>query len=120
MRKELRPWGIHVIAIEPGSMKTEIWDKGVKAAPELREKLGPRARELYGPQLDKLQEMAVDAGRRGAPPDLVAQAVERALTARRPRTRYLVGRDAKAQVAIDTVLPDRAVDALGARFFAAD
>ena len=117
LRKELRPWGIHVVVIEPGTMKTEIWDKGVSAAPKMREQLGPRALGLYGGKLDKLEKMALDAKKRGASPDLVARRVEKALTAKRPRTRYLVGVDAKAQVAIDTVLPDRAVDALSARIF---
>ena len=117
LRKELRPWGIHVVVVEPGTIKSEIWDKGVAVAPELLERLGPRGRELYGGPLEKLRLMAIDAGRRGAPADLVAKVVERALTARRPRTRYLVGRDAKAQIALNTVLPDRAMDALSARFF---
>ena len=81
LRKELRPWGIHVIVVEPGSMATEIWEKG----------------------------------ERGGSPDKVAKVVERALTASRPRTRYLVGPDAKAQVVLDTILPDRAFDAVEAR-----
>jgi NAD(P)-dependent dehydrogenase (short-subunit alcohol dehydrogenase family) len=117
LRKELRPWGIQVIAVEPGSMKTEIWDKGLEAAPETVEQLGPRGRELYGEMMDKLQSIAIATRDRGRPPDAVAKVVERALTARRPRTRYLVGPDAFAQVALDTLLPDRAVDALEARYF---
>jgi NAD(P)-dependent dehydrogenase (short-subunit alcohol dehydrogenase family) len=117
LRKELRPWGIHVIAIEPGSMRTEIWDKGVEAAPDTLERLGPRGRELYGDMMEKLRTMAIEARDRGRPADTAAKAVERALTARRPRTRYLVGPDAFAQLALDTVLPDRAVDALEARYF---
>jgi NAD(P)-dependent dehydrogenase (short-subunit alcohol dehydrogenase family) len=115
MRKELRPWGIHVVAVEPGSMATEIWDKGESGADELLEKLGERGRELYGETLQKLREYAVKAGERGKPPDVVAKVIERALTASRPRTRYLVGPDARAQVALSTVLPDRAFDAVEAR-----
>lgn len=116
-RKELRRWGIHAVVVEPGTMKTEIWDKGVSAAPDLLERLGPRARELYGEVLEKLRVMAIQAGEHGAPPDTVAKVVEKALTAKRPRTRYLVGRDAVIQVALDRVLPDRAIDALEARYF---
>lgn len=115
MRKELRPWGIHVIVVEPGSMATEIWEKGDAGAAQLLESIGERGRELYGDTLEKLREFARKTGERGKPPDAVAAVVERALTTGRPRTRYLVGPDAKAQVALSTVLPDRAFDAVEAR-----
>ena len=116
LRKELRPWGIHVIVVEPGSMKTEIWDKGASGADDLLERVGARGRELYGEVLSKLREVAVKTGERGRPADSVAKVVEKALTARRPRTRYLVGPDAFAQVALNTVLPDRAFDALESKY----
>ena len=116
MRKELRPWGIEVIVVEPGSMQTEIWSKGERGAQEQLEKLGERGRELYGSVLQKVRAVAVKTGERGGSPDAVAQVVERALTARRPRTRYLVGADARAQVALNALLPDRAMDALEARY----
>ena len=115
MRKELRPWGIHVIVVEPGSIATEIWDKGDASAAELLEGLGERGRELYGDALEKLREFARKTGERGKPPDAVAAVIERALTAGKPRTRYLVGPDAKAQVVLSAVLPDRAFDAVEAR-----
>ena len=115
MRKELRPWGIHVIVVEPGSMATDIWDKGARSSDELLERIGPRGRELYANVLEKLREFAIKSGERGGSPDKVAAIVEQALTTDRPRTRYLVGADAKAQVVLSTVLPDRAFDALEAR-----
>jgi NAD(P)-dependent dehydrogenase (short-subunit alcohol dehydrogenase family) len=116
MRKELRPWGIHVIVVEPGSMATEIWDKGARGVQEQRDRLGERGREFYGEVLEKFREVAVKTGERGKPPDAVAKVVEKALTAKRPRTRYLVGPDAMAQVALSTVLPDRAFDAVEAKY----
>ena len=118
LRKELRPWGIDVVAIEPGTTDSAIWDKGERGADELLESLGPRGRELYGEALQKMRQMAAWAGEHGRPAESVAAVVERALTAKRPRTRYLVGRDAWAQVAASTALPARAVDALEARYFA--
>jgi NAD(P)-dependent dehydrogenase (short-subunit alcohol dehydrogenase family) len=116
LRKELRPWGIDVIVVEPGSMATEIWDKGARTADDLLEKIGPRGRELYGKQLEKLRAVAAKTGERGGSPDNVAKVVEKALTAERPRTRYLVGPDARAQVVLSTILSDRAFDRLEARF----
>jgi hypothetical protein len=50
------------------------------------------------------------AEERGIEPSAVAQVIGQALTAKRPRTRYLVGRDAKLRNAVATVLPDRAMD----------
>jgi NAD(P)-dependent dehydrogenase (short-subunit alcohol dehydrogenase family) len=115
LRKELRPWGIHVVAIEPGSIATPIWEKGSESATEIIDGMSPEARELYGETVSKVAELARKLGERAIPPERVAKVVERALTARRPRTRYLVGIDAQAQVLLDRLLPDRAMDALAAR-----
>ena len=116
LRKELRPWGIQVIVIEPGSIATEIWGKGVRGANATRESIGERGRELYGRALERVAEVAAETGAKGAPADLVAKVVERALTTSRPRTRYLVGRDARIELTLSKVLPDRAFDAIEARY----
>ena len=55
------------------------------------------------------------AAREGLAPEAVAEVVGRALIARRPRTRYVVGREARIQAALARLLPDRAFDALIAR-----
>ena len=49
------------------------------------------------------------------PVDKVAAAVVEAVTAERPRTRYVVGADARGQMLLKAALPDRAYDALVAR-----
>jgi NAD(P)-dependent dehydrogenase (short-subunit alcohol dehydrogenase family) len=115
LRRELRRWDIHVCAVEPGSIKTEIWRKGEETADEMLEQLGPEGRELYGEQLQNLRKFAQRLGERGDPPEAVADKVEHALTASRPHTRYLIGREAKAQVALTAVLPDKGFDAIEAR-----
>jgi hypothetical protein len=97
-------------------MATEIWDKAEGDAERLLESIGERGRELYADPLEKVRRIAAKTGERGAPADKVAKVVERALTAERPRTRYLVGVDAWAQVGLDRVLPDRVFDALEARY----
>lgn len=116
LRKELRPWGIHVVAVEPGLTATEIWRKGLDAAREAFDTITPEARELYGESVQKVMESTQKLTERAAPPERVAAVVERALTASRPRTRYLVGPDARVQLMLDRLLPDRAVDAVQARF----
>jgi NAD(P)-dependent dehydrogenase (short-subunit alcohol dehydrogenase family) len=115
LRRELWPWGLQVSIVEPGSVATPIWEKGLATGAELRAKLPEQGRALYGEGLDRLVEYAQSAARRGIPPERVARAVHHALTASRPRTRYRVGPDAKLVRFLTRVLPDRAMDALVAR-----
>ena len=115
LRKELRPWGIHVIAVEPGSIDTEIWRKGTEQAEELAAGLPPEGHELYDDKIPKMLAMAQRIADHAIPADRVAQVVERALTVKRPRARYTVGIDARALITMNQVLPARAVDALEAR-----
>jgi NAD(P)-dependent dehydrogenase (short-subunit alcohol dehydrogenase family) len=115
LRRELRPWAIEVSIVEPGSVATPIWEKGIATGAELRARLPEHARALYGEALDRITAYAQRAARRGIPPERVARAVHHALTAPRPRTRYRVGLDAKLVRLLTRVLPDRAMDALVAR-----
>ena len=115
LRKELRPWGIRVIAVEPGTIDTEIWRKGTEQAEELAAGLPEEGHRLYDDKIPKMLAMARRLADHAQPADRVAKVVERALTARRPRARYVVGADARALITMNQVLPDRAVDAVEAR-----
>ena len=77
---------------------------------EIREALSEEQRRLYGERIEVFAEAARKAGRGAAEPDRVAESVEHALTARRPRTRYVVGTDARIQGLIRRWLPDRPRD----------
>ena len=115
LRQELRQFGVEVAIVEPGSVATPFWDKGLAEAPKARAAMDPELLELYARELDLLEAASRKSAARGIPPEKVAEAVVHALTASRPRTRYLVGRDAKVQGAIGRVLPDRVYDRLIAR-----
>jgi NAD(P)-dependent dehydrogenase (short-subunit alcohol dehydrogenase family) len=114
LRVELRPWSIVVSIVEPGSIRTPIWSKGAARADALRAQFAVGADELYGATIERFREVAVKRGLAGIPPDEVAKAVEHALTAARPRSRYLVGRDAKLRARLQR-LPTRMRDRLLAR-----
>ena len=117
LRRELRPWGIQVTVIEPGAIKTRIWEKGRIAGDAMLEHAPVQAQSQYGPLVQKVRAESVKAEQeRSLAPDAVAKIVEHALTVRQARTRYLVGRDARLRAALDYLLPDRAMDALIARF----
>jgi NAD(P)-dependent dehydrogenase (short-subunit alcohol dehydrogenase family) len=111
LRRELMEWGIDVVAIEPGTISTPIWDKGSSQVDEGLEKMTPEHRELYGKRLAKMGKVLAKQNDRGAPPAKVAEAVADALTSGRPRPRYLVG-DAKVLIALKTLLPTRLLDKL--------
>jgi NAD(P)-dependent dehydrogenase (short-subunit alcohol dehydrogenase family) len=105
LRVELGPDGIHVCIVEPGTIATPIWTKPQPVADSLDEEAIAR----YGGRIEAMRAKAAERAARGASTDAVAAAVEHALTAERPKTRYLVGRDAKLRAAIEK-LPDRLRD----------
>jgi NAD(P)-dependent dehydrogenase (short-subunit alcohol dehydrogenase family) len=115
LRQELRRWGISVSLVEPGSVATPIWEKGEADGDEIAGRASPAYRELYGEQLDSYRETVRRTAARGIPPEEVAKVVRRALTARRPRTRYPVGRDAAVQARLRPLLGGRIFDRLIAR-----
>jgi NAD(P)-dependent dehydrogenase (short-subunit alcohol dehydrogenase family) len=110
-RQELAPWGIRVVVVEPGAVSTPIWSKGVEQVKEARETLPPVAMEQYGKEIAAFDAIMARMDRMGIEPAKVARVVERALTAPRPRPRYLVGPDAHVQVGLKTLLPTRVLDA---------
>jgi NAD(P)-dependent dehydrogenase (short-subunit alcohol dehydrogenase family) len=111
LRRELRPWGMHVALIEPGSVTTPIWDKTQDYAAAVESSAPPELRERYGEMLDRIGSEVEKNKTAGVPPSEVAEAVAHALTAAKPKTRYLVGRDAKLRARMAAILPDRAMDA---------
>ena len=114
LRRELRPQGIDVIVIEPGGVKTPIWNKAGQLADEmLAEGMPAEAERLYGRMIAAVRaQTARIAEESGIEPRDVAEVIGTALTASRPRTRYLVGRDAKIRGPMAKFLPDRVMDRL--------
>jgi NAD(P)-dependent dehydrogenase (short-subunit alcohol dehydrogenase family) len=113
LRRELRRQGVDVVVIEPGGIKTPIWKKGRSLADELTEGMPPDGERLYGRMIEAVRrETAKIEQVRGLPPREVAEVIGTALTASRPRARYVVGRDAKARAVSARVLPDRVMDRL--------
>ena len=108
LRLEVAPFGIDVVVIEPGGIATE-W--GGIAAQHVVETSGT------GPYAGQAQAVATMLGseanaNRTSPPSVIADAIAKAVTAKRPRTRYAVGFGAKPLIAVRKVLSDRQYDAL--------
>lgn len=109
MRMELAPHGVKVSLIEPGSIATPLWRKGVSAADAHRQGLSAAEQERYAAQMDGALKAAAMAEKIAIPPERCAKVIEHALTARRPKGRYLVGPDAHVQATV-AVLPTRIAD----------
>ena len=116
LRGELRPWGIWVCAIEPGAIRTPIWDKAVTDVTAVRDELPEEAIEQYGGALDAVDGLIAHQAKVAVPAERVAKAVDHALTARRPKTRYPVGPDARVGLKLRWLLPDRAWDWIVRKF----
>jgi NAD(P)-dependent dehydrogenase (short-subunit alcohol dehydrogenase family) len=111
LRRELYLQGVDVIAVEPGGVRTPIWRKGNELADEIMDRMPPEVERLYGRLIEGLRRQTVRIEQKtGLEPRAVAEVIGRALTAKRPRTRYLVGTDAKIRAALATLLPDRLMD----------
>ena len=107
LRMELKSFGIDVVVIEPGGIRTE-WP-GI-AAEKVRAVSGTGP---YAPQGNAVADSLASEStrRRSSPPELIAKTIGKAVTARRPKTRYAAGYGAKPMIFLHDVLPDRAFDA---------
>jgi NAD(P)-dependent dehydrogenase (short-subunit alcohol dehydrogenase family) len=104
LRVELHPFGVKVIAVEPGGIKTPIWEKGARRDQAAADDADTaELRKAYAPLLKLLHKLNAKPG--GLPPEAVAEVVIEALESDRPKNRYLVGKDAKS-LALLRRLPD--------------
>ncbi|MDG2525575.1 oxidoreductase [Stenotrophomonas sp. HITSZ_GD] len=108
MRMEVRPFGIDVVVIEPGGIKTE-W-AGI-AADKLRETSGhgPYAAQAHAMAESMIGEASV---KRQSSPQLIADTIAKAVTAKKPKTRYAIGFGAKPTIFMRGLLSDRAFDSM--------
>ena len=116
LRMELHPFGIHVSMIEPASINTPAVDKTLDADAAVAA-LPPEGAERYGAMMREFIQRAVERERHGSPPEVVAEAVFHALTDKRPRARYPVGKDVTLLMAMPWLLPDGLLDRIRYRLF---
>lgn len=115
LRQEVRRWGIDVSVIEPGAVDTRVWDRSEKFVDALASDGPPAHARYYAATVDRMLAFGQKVKTRANPPQAVADVIARALSARRPRQRYLVGLDAHFQVRAHQLIPARVFDWLVAR-----
>jgi len=115
LRREVEPLGVLVSVVRPGAIQSSIWERGNTAADEVLAKVPPEALHVYGDAVRGARAAANQRAQEAIPAQEVADVVEQALTASKPKTRYVVGRTGKVMVALERWLPDRVFDRLVAR-----
>jgi NAD(P)-dependent dehydrogenase (short-subunit alcohol dehydrogenase family) len=110
LRREVAPLGVRVVVIEPGGVRTEIAARGVATANHLAAQMTPEQDERYGDLVQANNSMMASGTASGLTADAAARVVAKAVTTRRPRTRYTAGRDAALIIPLTRMLPDRTLD----------
>jgi NAD(P)-dependent dehydrogenase (short-subunit alcohol dehydrogenase family) len=112
LRQELAPWDIRVTVVEPGSIRSEAVDKFESDARAVLDGATPDNRALYESAFLHLVDFFAGIHEKGSSPDVVAETVEHALRAARPRSRYLSGKNARPMAMVARLLPASVQDAL--------
>jgi NAD(P)-dependent dehydrogenase (short-subunit alcohol dehydrogenase family) len=113
LRVELASSRVQVALVEPGSVATPIWDKARETGEQVS--VPPQLQKEYGDVPAAMDKVLQDTAKRGVPAEQVAQTIERALSARRMKSRYVVGRDARAMILARALLPDHVFDRVAKR-----
>lgn len=112
LRIELAPWGIQVCLLEPGLIKTPIWDKASQSLRHYADTYPPEAKALYGKYLSFFESHIVACAEKAIEPSLISRSVLEILAAVKPKHRYLYGKDAKLRALLNllpTVVLDRLI-----------
>jgi NAD(P)-dependent dehydrogenase (short-subunit alcohol dehydrogenase family) len=117
LRMELRPWGIHVVLVSPGSIRTAAEAKLVADSEAAVNAFSPGGRALYGEAYRAFVQAMLQLESHGVGPEIVAETVLRALAARTPRRRYPVGPKSRLLPLLFRTLPASVADALRLRLF---
>jgi NAD(P)-dependent dehydrogenase (short-subunit alcohol dehydrogenase family) len=110
LRMELKPWRIPVVLIEPAQTDTDMWRTAGTMVDDVEAALTPAERGLYGRHVTGMRKSVPISQRMAVAPEKVSDVVRAALTAKRPRARYVVGIGPRLQVALMTNLPARVRD----------
>ncbi|MFE4052951.1 SDR family NAD(P)-dependent oxidoreductase [Streptomyces sp. YIM B13518] len=110
LRREVAPLGVQVVVVEPGGVRTEMAARGVETANHLAARMTPEQDERYGSLVRANNKLMTSGTASGLTADAAARVIARAVTTRRPRTRYTAGRDAALIMRLGPMLSDRTLD----------
>lgn len=102
-RRELRRYGIKVMAVEPGPIKTKIWGKNLDSMTQFAE-------TDYYDILQKADKMIENTEKNALPVTRTSNVILKCITKKRPKTRYIVHKNAFVFKIVANYLPDKLVD----------
>lgn len=112
LRMELKPWRIGVSLVEPAQTDTDMWRTAEDELDATVKTLSAEHRALYDAHIGGMRRMIPMSQKLASPADKVAAAIERALTAKRPQARYVVGAGPKFQAVAAGLTPTPVLDGL--------
>jgi NAD(P)-dependent dehydrogenase (short-subunit alcohol dehydrogenase family) len=112
LRREIAPFGVHVVVVEPGAVRTEMASRAITTAQELASTMTSEQSRRYGALIEAVNAQTAKFTESGLPADAAAKVIANAVTARKPRTRYTIGRDAALLTLMARILSDRILDRL--------
>lgn len=101
---------IKVSLLQPGQIKTPIWDKSLERKDEILSQVPQNSKDNYQFIMDRVLLRAEDASINGAPTSEVAQCLLHAIESKRPKTRYRMGKGARTTHLLNKILSDRMMD----------
>ncbi|MDI5941216.1 SDR family NAD(P)-dependent oxidoreductase [Micromonospora sp. PTRAS2] len=110
LRREVAPLGVPVVVVEPGGVRTKMAARGIATANQLAAEMTPEQDARYGSLVQAINTLMQTGTASGVTADAAARVVAKAVTARRPRTRYTIGRDAALVIGLTRLLSDRMLD----------
>ena len=113
LRLEVRPLGIQVVLVEPGAFDTGVWTEGARMGEESKKSTSPNFERSL-----RMREVIQKIPK--ADPIAVARVIMAVAQNPNPKLRYLVGRDAKIQLALKRLLPWKTYEKMIARFLKVD
>ncbi|GHO90937.1 short-chain dehydrogenase/reductase [Reticulibacter mediterranei] len=117
LRMELRPWGIHVVLVAPGSIRTPAVEKLVADSEVMVNTFSPEGKARYAASYRAFVQSFLKQEEEGVGPEVMAETVYHALTVHTPRNRYPVGPKARLLPFLGTWLPAGVLDVLRTRMF---
>lgn len=110
LRREIAPFGVQVVVIEPGAVRTKIAGRAIATANEVASNMTPEQSQRYGGLVQASTAQAASFTDSGLSADAAAKVLAKAVTARKPRTRYTIGRTTAVMTLLARILPDRTLD----------
>jgi NAD(P)-dependent dehydrogenase (short-subunit alcohol dehydrogenase family) len=110
LRREVAPFGVKVVVVEPGAVKTKMAERGVATSDRLNAHMTTDQLNRYADLTAAISAQARSFTKDGVPAERAAKVIAKAATASNPRTRYTIGSDAAILVRLTRVASDRFLD----------